>query len=185
MTVERTALLVMDVQQAIVDRTIKDPDYLTRLSGAIDRARRADIRVVYVRVGFRPDHPELSPRNRIFANMTHLDQFDESSPTTQIVPAIAPQSGDIIVTKRRVSAFTGSDLEVVLRANDVSTLVLAGIATSGVVLSTLRDAADRDFRLVVLSDCCADSDLEVHHVLMAKIFPRQAEILTAAEWPDR
>src|ERR1035441_6061420 len=118
MTVERTALLVMDVQQAIVDRTIKDPDYLTRLSGAIDRARRADIRVVYVRVGFRPDHPELSPRNRIFANMTHLDQFDESSPTTQIVPAIAPQSGDIIVTKRRVSAFTGSDLEVVLRAND-------------------------------------------------------------------
>ncbi len=103
----------------------------------------------------------------------------------QIVPAVAPRSGDIIVTERRVSAFAGSDLEVVLRANDVSTLVLAGIATSGVVLSTLREAADRDYGLKVLSDCCDDSDPEVHHVLMAKVFPRQAEILTAADWPHR
>jgi nicotinamidase-related amidase len=182
MTVGRTALLVMDVQQSIVDRTITDPEYLTRLSGVIDRARRADIRVVYVRIGFRRGHPDLSSRNRMFANSPYLDQFDESSPATQIVPAISPQSGDIIVTKRRVSAFTGSDLEVVLRANDVSALVLAGIATSGVVLSTVREAADRDYELVVLSDCCADSDPEVHHVLMAKVFPRQAEILTAADW---
>jgi nicotinamidase-related amidase len=185
MTVERTALLVMDIQQAIVDRTIKDPEYLPRLAGVIDSARRADIRVVYVRIGFRPGHPDLSPRNRMFTNSPYLDQFDESSPATQIVPAIAPQPGDIIVTKRRVSAFTGSDLEVVLRANDVSTLVVAGISTSGVVLSTLREAADRDYGLVVLSDCCADSDPEVHQVLMAKVFPRQAEVLTAADWPHR
>jgi nicotinamidase-related amidase len=185
MTVDRTALLVMDIQQAIVDRTIKDAEYLTRLSGVIDRARRADIRVVYVRIGFRPGHPDLSPRNQMFTNSPYLDQFDESNPATQIVPAITPQSGDFIVTKRRVSAFTGSDLEVVLRANDVSTLVLAGIATSGVVLSTVREAADRDYGLVVLSDCCADSDPEVHHVLITKIFPRQAEILTATEWQLR
>jgi len=182
MTVERTALLVMDIQQAIVDRTIKDPEYLTRLAGVIDRARRADIRVVYVRIGFRPGHQDLSPRNRMFTNSPYLAQFDESSPATQIVPAIAPQSGDIVVTKRRVSAFTGSDLEVVLRSNDVSTLALAGISTSGVVLSTLREAADRDYGLVVLSDCCADSDPEVHRMLMTKVFPRQAEILSAADW---
>jgi nicotinamidase-related amidase len=185
MTVERTALLVMDVQQAIVDRTIKDPEYLTRLAGVVDRARRADIRVVYVRIGFRPGHPDLSQRNRMFTNSPHLAQFDESSPATHIVPAIAPKSGDIIVTKRRVSAFTGSDLEIVLRSNDVSTLLLAGISTSGVVLSTLREASDRDYGLIVLSDCCADSDPEVHHVLMTKVFPRQAEILTAAGWQRR
>jgi hypothetical protein len=58
------------------------------------------------------------------------------------LPRLAAAAGDLIVTKRRVSAFTGSDLEVVLRAAGTEHLVLTGIATSGVVLSTLRQAAD-------------------------------------------
>jgi len=86
------------------------------------------------------------------------------------------------VTKLRVSAFAGSDLEVILRSRRIDTLVLSGIATSGVVLSTLRAAADMDYRLVVLSDACVDADPEVHRVLMEKIFPRQAEVLTVDEW---
>jgi nicotinamidase-related amidase len=64
-----------------------------------------------------------------------------------------------------------------LAARGIDTLVLAGVATSGVVLSTLRDAADRDYRLFVLSDVCADMDPEVHRVLMEKIFPRQADVI--------
>jgi nicotinamidase-related amidase len=63
--------------------------------------------------------------------------------------------------------------------------VLAGIATSGVVLSTLREAADRDYQLIVLSDCCFDLDAEVHRVLMDKVFPRQAEVLTVEELQRR
>jgi nicotinamidase-related amidase len=59
----------------------------------------------------------------------------------------------------------------------VDTLVLAGISTSGVVLSTTRDAADRDFRLLVLADCCADPDPDVHRVLIEKVLPRQAEVI--------
>jgi nicotinamidase-related amidase len=86
------------------------------------------------------------------------------------------------VTKRRVSAFTGSDLEVVLRSREITTLVLTGIATSGVVLSTLREAADKDYELFVLSDCCADGDPEVHRVLLEKVFPRQAEVLDSETW---
>jgi nicotinamidase-related amidase len=86
------------------------------------------------------------------------------------------------VLKKRVSAFTGSDLDVLLRGAEIDTLVLTGIATSGVVLSTLRQAADRDFRLVVLADGCLDSDSEVHRVLTEKVFPRQAEVTTVEEW---
>jgi nicotinamidase-related amidase len=81
-----------------------------------------------------------------------------------------------------VSAFSGSDLDVLLRATGAGTLVLAGIATSGVVLSTVRQAADLDYRLVVLADACADRDEEVHRVLTGKVFPRQAVVTTAAEW---
>ena len=61
-------------------------------------------------------------------------------------------------------------------------LVLAGIATSGVVLSTLRQAADLDYRLTVLSDGCLDSDPEVHRVLTAAVFPKQADVLTVGDW---
>jgi len=89
-----------------------------------------------------------------------------------------------VVTKKRVSAFTGSDLEVLLRANGIRHLVLCGIATSGVVLSTLREAADKDYQVTVLSDLCADMDAEVHRVLLEKVFPRQAAVVTTAEWID-
>lgn len=88
----------------------------------------------------------------------------------------------MIVTKRRVGAFTGSDLEVVLRAQLISTLVLAGISTSGVVLSTVRDAADRDLGIVVLSDACTDQNADVHQLLIEKIFPMQALVMRVDEW---
>ena len=89
---------------------------------------------------------------------------------------------EITVIKRRVSAFTGSDLEVILRAQGIQHIVLTGVATSGVVLSTTREAADKDYRITILRDGCADGDEEVHHVLTTKVFPRQAEVITVDEW---
>jgi nicotinamidase-related amidase len=177
-----TALLVMDVQQGIVERVNGDPGYLERLSDAIAAARAAGIAVVYVTVAFRPGHPEISARNMTFAAAAASGAFVQDSPAAQIHPAVAAHAGDLVVTKRRVSAFTGSDLEVLLRGLGATTLVLTGIATSGVVLSTLRQAADMDFRLVVLADACLDADPEVHRVLTRKVFPRQAEVRTVAEW---
>ena len=61
-------------------------------------------------------------------------------------------------------------------------LVLTGVATSGVVLSTLRSAADLDYRITVLSDGCGDGDPEVHRVLTEKVFPTQATVTTVDEW---
>jgi nicotinamidase-related amidase len=70
---------------------------------------------------------------------------------------------------------------MILGAREVDALVLLGIATSGVVLSTLRHAADADYRIVVVQDCCADRDPEVHRCLMEKVFPRQATVVSAAD----
>jgi nicotinamidase-related amidase len=177
-----TALLVMDVQQGIVDRVADDQSYLPRLAGAIEAARGAGIRVVYVVVGFRAGYPEVSERNKSFGAIAGTGRFGEGDPGSAIHPAVAPASDDVIVTKRRVSAFTGSDLEVVLRAGGIDRLVLSGIATSGVVLSTLRQAADLDYRLTVLADGCLDADPEVHRVLTEKVFPRQADVVSIADW---
>jgi len=180
---DRSALLVMDVQQGIVERYGSAAPLLDHLDTAIRAARSAGLPVIYVTVRFREGYPEISARNRMFAAIRQAGAaMVETSPATDIHPAVAPQPGDIVVTKRRVGAFTGSDLEVVLRAQDIDHLVLTGIATSGVVLSTLRAAADMDYRLTVLSDCCADGDDEVHRVLLAKVFSRQADVLTAPAW---
>ena len=177
-----TALLIMDVQQGIVDRFASDEGYLTRVAGAATAARDAGIRVIYVTVGFRPGYPEVSDRNKSFGAIAGTGRFTEDDPGRAIPAAVAPEPGDVVVTKLRVSAFAGSDLEVVLRAGNTELLVLAGIATSGVVLSTLRQAADLDYRLTVLADGCLDADPEVHRVLLGKVFPRQAEVTTIAEW---
>ena len=179
-----TALLVMDVQQGIVDRHADDVEYLPRLAAAVEAARGAGIWVIYVVVGFRAGYPEVSQRNKTFGAIAGSGRMADGDPGAAIPPAIGPDSGDVVVTKRRVSAFTGSDLEVVLRAGEVDSLVLAGIATSGVVLSTLRQAADLDYRLTVLADGCLDADPEVHRVLTDKVYPRQADVLRIAEWTE-
>ncbi len=176
----RTAVLIMDYQSGIVGNFggSDQAGLLQRTQAVLVAARAARIQVVYVVIGFRPGHPEISPRNSAFGGVKQSGIFATGDPKAEIDSAVAPQAGDIIVTKRRVSAFSGSDLELVLRSNGIETLVLMGIATSGVVLSTVRQAADADYELVVLSDCCADRDPEVHRCLMEKVFPRQAKIMT-------
>lgn len=175
------ALLVMDVQRVIVDR-YPDPAYLPRLREAIGAARATGVPVIYVVVGFRPGYPEVSARNKAFSALARNAPAAGSEQATQVHPDVAPEPGDILVTKRRVSAFAGSDLDMVLRAGDIDHLVLTGIATSGVVLSTVRQAADLDFGLTVLADGCLDNDPEVHRVLTEKVFVRQAEVMTVADW---
>lgn len=180
----KAALLVMDLQTAIVDRFAGESSggLLERLAVAITAARAASVPVIYVRVAFRDGAPEISADNLAFAPLSKSLSFAETDPQSDIHDALAPLPGDVVVTKRRVSAFTGSDLDLVLRAAGIRDLVLAGISTSGVVLSTLREAADRDFRLLVLSDGCIDADPEIHRVLIEKVFPRQARVLAIQEW---
>ncbi|MGH3170007.1 MAG: cysteine hydrolase family protein [Trebonia sp.] len=167
----KSALLVMDVAQVIRGRIPDEAGYLQRLRRAIDAAHAAAIPVIYAVVAFRAGHPEISTRNKSFSAVPGTLGMVEGDPVTEIHPDIAPAPGDIVLTKKRVSAFAGSDLDIVLRAGDIDSLVLTGLATSGVVLSTLRQAADLDFGLTVLADGCLDGDPEVHRVLTEKVFP--------------
>ncbi|RLU81333.1 isochorismatase [Streptomyces griseocarneus] len=177
-----SALLVMDVQQGVVDHVGAGPGYLGRLRGAVDGARAADIPVIYVVVSLRPGHPEVGPRSKAILSAVRAGLFTEGDPGTEIHPDVAPRLGDVVVTKKRASAFSGSDLDVVLRARGIDSLVLTGIATGGVVLSTLCQAVDLDFGLTVLADACLDTDPAVHRVLTENVFPRHAEVLTTEKW---
>jgi nicotinamidase-related amidase len=178
----KTALLVMDVQAGIVAMLPEAATILNNTAKAIAKAREQKIPVIYVVVGFRQGAPEVSLNNKGFAASKERFASADMAEFMRVHEDLKPQADEVVVTKRRVSAFTGSDLEVILRAYGIQHLVLTGIATSGVVLSTLREAADKDYRITVLADCCADGDEEVHHVLTTKVFPRQADVLTVEEW---
>jgi nicotinamidase-related amidase len=173
----------MDFQHGIVERFSASP-VVEAADRAVKAARAAQIPVIFVRVAFRPGYPEIAQSNATFSAMAASagDVYTQSHPATQVHASLQPLDDEPVVIKRRVSAFTGSDLDVLLRGLGADTLVLAGIATSGVVLSTLRQAADLDYGLVVLSDACADADAEVHRVLTEKVFPRQAQVTTTDEW---
>lgn len=178
-----TALLLMDFQVGIAGRPDLEPavDAAERALGA---ARDAGMPVVFVRVAFRPGYPEIAESNLSFSAAKNRgdDAITLEAPATQIIERLAPRDDEPIVVKKRISAFAGSDLDVLLRGLGVDALVLGGISTSGVVLSTVRLAADLDFRLTVLADACADPDAEVHRVLTEKVFSRQALVISVDEW---
>ncbi|MFG3284502.1 cysteine hydrolase family protein [Streptomyces sp. NPDC048111] len=176
------ALLVMDVQRDVVAIADDGSGYLSRLRRAIDGGRAAGIPVIYVVMGLRRGDPEVSPRNKVITNVVRAGLFTEGAAGTGIHPDVAPRQGDVVVTKRRGSAFSGSDLDLVLRARDVNHLVLTGIATSAVVLSTLWRAIDLDFGLTVLTDACLDTDPEVHRMLTERLFPQWADVYEVEDW---
>jgi nicotinamidase-related amidase len=181
-----TAVLCMDYQASIVSNHVKDQEIIARAQSVLSLARSRGMTVIYVKVGFRPNMPEVGRRNVLFGPLKASEQRQKlfNGPGGEIHEAVAPEGDDIVVTKHRVGAFMGTDLDMILRAKEIETLVLFGIATSGVVLSTLRYAADADYRLVVIKDCCADQNAEVHTCLVDKVFPRQATVVTASEFLD-
>lgn len=180
---QHTALLIADFYTAfmttlphatnrqVVERT-------QRLQAA---ARQAGLLLCYCATVFRPGYVEISDRNKTFSARKQSGQPAVADPLQIIHPAVQPTAGEVVLGKHRVNALYGTALDLILRANAIDTLMILGYATSGVVLSTVRYGADLDYRLVVIEDCCADQEAEVHEFLMQRIFPRQAEVVTSAE----
>jgi nicotinamidase-related amidase len=178
----RTALLAMDFQHDIVTALVPvDDGVLERTADVLRAARIAGIPVIYVVVQFRPGYPEV-PSRGVFRTVRASNRLLEGAPGSAIHATVAPHPGDVVVVKKRVGAFSGSDLDCVLRSLGRTHLVLCGVATSGVVLSTVRAAADLDFDMNVVADCCADRDDEVHRVLTQKVFATMAPAVSAAEF---
>lgn len=180
----RTAILIMDYENDIVNmlpESVQLP-LLEKASMILKAARQAHLPIIYIVVRFRDGYPEINVQNKLFSNLKESGRLIEGTFGAEIHSKVAPHPGDIIVTKRRVGAFSTTDLEPILRSKNINTLVLFGISTSGVVLSTLRSAADMDYKLVVISDACADRDAEVHRVLIDKVFPWQATVVHTQEF---
>jgi nicotinamidase-related amidase len=177
-----TALLLMDFQRMVVDSYAIDQEALLgRVRRLAVVARNSGAMVIHVSVGFQMGYPEISGRNSIFSSLKAAGLLATGDRSAEIHPELTPQPGDVVVTKQRVSAFAGTNLDMILRANNIDMLLLTGILTRGVVLSTLCHAADLDYRAVVVADGCSRKDPEVQRFLMDKVFPDQARVATVEE----
>jgi nicotinamidase-related amidase len=181
-----TALLVMDYQPSILG-FISDPGPLIDAAEvAIRIVRGRGGHVGFVRVAFTDEDYAAFPATSMMGNRVKAARpgMDVDSPTTRIHPRLDAEPDDILVRKTRVGAFSTTNLHEQLTSAGVITLVLAGVHTSGVVLTTVREAHDLDYTVVVVADACADPDSDVHDSLVTKIFPKQGRVINASELPD-
>ncbi|HKP45227.1 MAG TPA: isochorismatase family cysteine hydrolase [Pyrinomonadaceae bacterium] len=180
-----SALLSMDLQTGVVSvYATNDEGFVTRAATVLEHGRRAGMTVIHVKVGFRPGVPEIHSRNMLLRAIKTSPQHQQffAGNSGAIHAALTPLENDLVVTKSRVNAFVGTDLDLLLRAREIDTLVMFGIATSGVVLSTALHAAYADYRLFIVKDCCADLDESVHSCVIDKILPRFATVLSSEEF---
>lgn len=137
--------------------------------GSLDRAaqllaygRTEKDFIIHVRVGFLegyPEHPEHSP---LFGAAKKYGAFQLGAWGTEFHSSVAPQPGEVIVTKNRVSAFYGTPLDLILRNNGVTHVVIAGCATDMAVQAAARDVHDRDIAVTVVADCCVAASRDDH-----------------------
>jgi nicotinamidase-related amidase len=179
----KTALLMADFTAGNMGQNpvVKERHTLERAREVLDAARNAGVFVAYCVSHFRPGYPEVPASNNPRSAMRASGQVPPADPATLIHPLVKPKEGEPVISKHRTSAFSGSAFEMVLRSQGIETLILMGHSTSGVILSTVRLAADLDYQLIVVEDGCADRDMEVHKLLMDKVFPRQGTVVSSKE----
>jgi ureidoacrylate peracid hydrolase len=170
-----TALLVIDMQNDFVhdDGHCAKSFGLPMVSGfqsviapiaqLADTARAAGVPVIYTKVVQLPDGSLASPlwlADNLRYGFEPL-QCMQGTWGWEILDELAPRPGDLVVEKTRRSAFQGTNLENVLRARGIEALVVTGVAGSGCVLSTVRDAIERDYFTIVVKDCIANNNAEL------------------------
>ena len=183
LTKSTTALLIADFYSDMMSSIphAVDRDVVKKTVALQQAARKSGLLICYSATVFREGYPEISDRNKTFSQRKASGQPAVSDPLKVIPPAVHPITGEIVAGKHRVNALFGTDLDMTLKANNIDTIVILGYATSGVVLSTTRYAADSDYRIFIVEDCCSDQDIEVHDFLMTRILPRQADIVQSEE----
>jgi ureidoacrylate peracid hydrolase len=178
-----TAIVVVDVQRLFTDilGAALDPPLdavRTNLSTLLAEARHAGATVVLVRSVIAPD--EHSNNTRQWPDFMR-ENMEPGSPGTEFDPCIVRSAGDIEVIKKRYSAFVGTPLESVLRERGIATVVVAGLTTNVCVQSTVRDAWQRDYLTITLSDCCSEMGPGAHDTSLAWNARNFGHVCTSAE----
>lgn len=174
---ERTALLVIDMQNGFLDaqgsmaRIGMPHDALVPAVAGCERlveaARQAGVPVIFTRYVYQPGYADggLLP-NELVPQMVEAQALISGTWDAEIIPSLAPAEGEVVIDKSRPSSFYGTQLEPVLTSQDIRSLVLCGVTTNICVETTARDAGQRDYRVHVVADACAEYDQTRHDVAL-------------------
>jgi nicotinamidase-related amidase len=189
----RTVLLVMDFQNDLVDAEgafgsqgaaaqVKEKRAVENTARVLAAARDVGLTVVHVAVAWRPGHREANRSAPLFAGAGEANALVEGTWGGDFHPDLRPAEGELVITKRGVSALAGTELDRLLKLRDVNVLVLTGFATNFVVEGTARDAVDRGYTVIVLSDCCASFTDEMHRFALDAILPQLGTVTKSEEF---
>jgi maleamate amidohydrolase len=174
----QTALIVMHYQTDILALFPSvAPTLLANTRKLCDAARARSISVYFAKIHFSPGYPEVSPLNRNGQGIRQLGLFVDD----RIAPQLDQRPTEPLIIAHRASVFFGTDLQVRLSAQGIDTLLMVGIASTGVVLSSVAYASDADFRLFTIKDCCYDPDQVVHDHLFSTAFDSRSTVLSLAD----
>ncbi|OXI30534.1 cysteine hydrolase [Burkholderia sp. AU16741] len=174
----QTALLVMHYQTDILGLFPSvAPELLANTRRLCDAARAAGVGVWFANLRFSPGYPEVSPLNKNGQGIKQLGLFINDGPS----PELAKRPDEPLIFAHRASVFFGTDLQARLTARGVDMLIMVGIASTGVMLSSIAHASDADFRLYTVKDCCYDPDPIVHEHLFATAFESRTTVLSLAD----
>ena len=174
-----TALLVLDFQVGLAEKPFA-ATALVKAAQAVEAARRRSLLVVYSRVAFRAGYPDVASWNPVFGPYAARNQLPVGA--SKLAPELMPAAAEPVVEKSRFSPFAGTDLTVLLRAQRITEIAVAGISTSGVVLAAFLHAENEDLPVTILEDACADPDGRLHDTLVEHLFPRSAIVTTVDDW---
>jgi nicotinamidase-related amidase len=192
---DRTALILLDYQnynvhpdgywaQTIPGSAERAAPAVARTADVLNAARTAGITVIHVQNAWRDGHPDVNSHTPWQADAKAAGRSTEGTWGIEFVEALAPNAGELVVRKRGVSGFAGTELDRLLHTHDISTLVIAGIVTNFAAEGTARDASDRDYRVIVLADCCESVTDEMHQFAITQILPAIGEVVTAADFQE-
>lgn len=173
---ETSALVLLHYQTDIISLFPQDTisPFIERMKRLAKQLRQKNVPIYFVKIGFSSDYREISNTNKNGQMTKSFKRFTSDS----ILPNLY-SDGDTVLTGHRVSGFKGTGLDEQLRANGIETLLMAGLVTSGVVLSTLSEASDLDYRILLIEDGCYDPDRNAHDALISVPFATRADIVTS------
>lgn len=180
----KTAVLCMDIQQAPVRRSamFKERNVGQAAKRVLDGARKAGVLVIHVNIDHQPAF--YSPRNN-FLQKIRIPLLSapgvDVAELLEVVDEVKPVEGEPVIRKPRMSPFVGTALDGMLRSRDIDTVVLMGVATEFVVEAAARHAADLDYRVIVLEDCCASFSEEAHRASL-HVMDHLATVATSADF---
>ncbi|CAE6734513.1 isochorismatase family cysteine hydrolase [Paraburkholderia domus] len=174
----RTALVVMHYQTDILELFPSvAPALLANTRKLCDAARAKGVSVYFANLQFSPGYPEVSPLNKNGQGIRQLGLFVDD----RIAPELGQRTSEPVIIAHRASVFFGTDLQARLFAQGIDSLIMVGIASTGVVLSSVAYASDADFRLYTVKDCCYDPDQVVHEHLFSTAFESRTTVLSLVD----